>query len=388
MRIYVVSMVDLHVQNAERTHLLEKWSNVARFGNDVTLWCLRKGKHPVKTNDLRIVRVPYIPIRGVADVTYQLALTLGLFWSSLLRRPDVIYIRNSSLDLAPILVSVVLQIAMVLEVPSHPLEEARFFKIKGLKLWLVKTCFKLKLKLSRVVITVASGIRSELLRHYSLSEERVFVIANGANTTLFSPRSQDEARRELNLTSQLYVGFVGMMYVWHGLHFLVAASPLVLEEFPNVRFMLVGEGATRDELMNETQRLGVFKNFLFLGSVPYERVPTYISACDVMVLPLVSKEAHDSGYSPLKLYEYMSCGKPTIASRLSGLEILEKHRCGILVPPADPPALARAIVSILGNRSLGMEMGSNARKAAQQFCDWSLAAQRTMQTLVRVIQAS
>lgn len=67
--------------------------------------------------------------------------------------------------------------------------------------------------------------------------------------------------------------------------------------------------------------------------VPYQKVPLYINASDICV---TAKKSLKSGYSPLKLYEYMACGKQVVANRVNGFEILEKNKAGILVEPENP----------------------------------------------------
>jgi len=73
-------------------------------------------------------------------------------------------------------------------------------------------------------------------------------------------------------------------------------------------------------------------------------VPEYINASNVCVVPKIPLK---SGHSPLKLYEYMACGKPVVASRISGFEILEQNNAGILVEPENPEKLAKAILKLL-----------------------------------------
>jgi glycosyltransferase involved in cell wall biosynthesis len=107
----------------------------------------------------------------------------------------------------------------------------------------------------------------------------------------------------------------------------------------------------------------VSRNYIFTGSVPYEQVSMYINACEVCVVP---KRPLKSGYSPLKLYEYMACGKPVIASRLDVFEVLEQINSGLLVNPEDPNEFSTAVLQLLSDPYLREKMGFNGRNYVQR----------------------
>lgn len=113
-------------------------------------------------------------------------------------------------------------------------------------------------------------------------------------------------------------------------------------------------------------------------------VPNYVNSADVCVAPFV-RERITTGVSPLKLYEYMSCGKPVVASDIPPVgELLAKHGCGILVQPDDSPDLARAIIRILQDRILALRIGMQARRVALQFFSWRAIAEQ----IARVCEAA
>jgi glycosyltransferase involved in cell wall biosynthesis len=118
----------------------------------------------------------------------------------------------------------------------------------------------------------------------------------------------------------------------------------------------------------------------FHGQISYRDVPAFIAACDVLVAPLLPKPNGDSGYSPLKLYEYLASGRPVVASRLEGLEVIEREALGRLVTPADPAALAGAVVEVLTDHGRA-EMGARARRVAVAEFGWDRAAARTIEIL-------
>ena len=95
------------------------------------------------------------------------------------------------------------------------------------------------------------------------------------------------------------------------------------------------------------------------------------------------------GGSPFKLYEYASCGKPIISTDIPGIpEFVNKNKCGIIVEPNNPKALAEAIVKLLDNPNLAEEMGKNGRKAILNGYSWKSVAERTQKVIEDAIKES
>ena len=122
--------------------------------------------------------------------------------------------------------------------------------------------------------------------------------------------------------------------------------------------------------------LGVSQAFHFTGKIPHIEVPNYVSSADVCVAPFV-RARNVNTLSPLKLYEYMSCGKAIVASDISAVrESLGKYDCGIVVQPGDPRELAHAIIRILEDSNLALRIGKEARQIALQFFSWRTTAEK------------
>lgn len=223
------------------------------------------------------------------------------------------------------------------------------------------------------LIAVTDGIKRYLVRH-GVGENKIWVIGNGANTDLFRPMDQNIIRSELGLDPvSTYVCFVGNLAPWQGVEYFIHAAPLVLERDSEVKFLIVGDGAIRDKLEKMVSNLGLNENFIFTGTVPYEDVPKYINAGDICVVPKLKVFGY--GYSPLKLYEYMACGKPVIATNTKGFEILELYNAGLLVNPEVAQELSEAIVK-LQEGELRKRMGENGRVAIIEEYSWEKVAER------------
>jgi glycosyltransferase involved in cell wall biosynthesis len=222
-------------------------------------------------------------------------------------------------------------------------------------------------------VSVTDKLKEELVNLYAIPEGKINVINNGANTDLFKPMNQERAKAELQLEkSKKYVCFVGNLAAWQGVEFLVYASPFVLEKCPDVRFLIVGDGAMKNKLLEVTSELRLSDKIIFTGRVPYERVPLYINASDVCVAPFVKGRNAKIGLSALKTYEYLACGKPLVASSIPGVkDLIEFSGGGISVSPEDPEELANAIVELILNENMRALMGDRGRKYVVENHSWN-----------------
>ena len=93
---------------------------------------------------------------------------------------------------------------------------------------------------------------------------------------------------------------------------------------------------------------------------------------------IVTKKTLGFGYSPLKLYEYMACKKPVIATNTKGFEILKQSNAGILVNPEDLQELSNAMIKLLQNKQLREKMGDNGRKLVVSEYSWESTAKKTI----------
>lgn len=112
--------------------------------------------------------------------------------------------------------------------------------------------------------------------------------------------------------------------------------------------------------------------------MPREKVPLYINSSDVCVaLYAIDDRVKKIGLSPVKMYEYMSCAKPVIASdKIKGVDIIQKSKSGILVDINDPSDISESIIKFLKFEQLGKEMGKIGRKLVEERYNWESIARQ------------
>lgn len=195
-------------------------------------------------------------------------------------------------------------------------------------------------------------------RSHFLRRSHVHVVPNGIDTTLFSPRPRDDARRELGLGAGPLLLSVGRLERGKGVHHAIAALAMLPAD-QGARLIVVGDGEERASLTQLAAELGVAERVDFTGALPRETVATYLHAADVFVFPTMHPEA-----APLVLPEAMGCGLPVVASRVGAIpEVVNRDgENGMLVPPRDAGSLAAALRTLIDEPERRRAIGEAARR--------------------------
>jgi glycosyltransferase involved in cell wall biosynthesis len=170
------------------------------------------------------------------------------------------------------------------------------------------------------------------------------------------PPSDRDVRAELRIPSSAQViGVVGGLRPQKAHHVLLSAAALLIERWPGLHTLIIGDGPERASLERLTAELDLQNTVHFLGS--RTDVPDLLSALDIAVC------CSDFEGSPLSVMEYMDASLPVVASAVGGLpELIEPGVHGLLVPPNDPPALAAALAELLDDPARARAMGVRARE--------------------------
>lgn len=369
MKIFMIFDGPLNAQDASITHLFEVFNNLSDFAE--TYLFAEKPRQNIEKRK-NIIYVPVLKIPNFIGISFQIVLFFSLIYYRYVHSPDVFYCRFSKFSYSPVLISKIFKIPLIFEVNGLLEEEIRMINNSKLEILLTKLSEKVNLKRATRIIAVTPGIKQDVEESFGL--KNIVVISNGVNTELFRPLNPEDVKNSLGLDHETrYICFVGSFAPWQGLDCLILAASTILQEHANVKFLFVGDGALKDELVELAKKQDVYGKCLFTGAIAYEEVPLYINVSEVCI---AYKKRLKSGYSPLKLYEYMSCGKPVIASRVDGFEILEKINAGILAEPENSRELASAILKLLNNEGLQKEMGYNGNRYVLENHSWKIIAEQ------------
>ena len=209
------------------------------------------------------------------------------------------------------------------------------------------------------VIAVSRQLAGHLARDLWLRPSRIRTIPNAVHLATIDHSS---LRAELGLgRADRLVLAVGNLYPVKGHTYLLEAFAILAPRFPELHVAVAGRGDQEGPLLARAAQLGLQDRFHLLGLRP--DVPNLLRSADVFVLPSLSEGL------PLALLEAMMAGRPIVATDVGEVSIaLAGGTAGVLVKPADAPALADAIARLLTDSSEARRLGDGAgRRAAAEY---------------------
>jgi glycosyltransferase involved in cell wall biosynthesis len=303
-------------------------------------------------------------------------------------RPDVLLWFDSPGQIAPLLVLSNHACASVLFVNGFPEEEVQgIWRLPFLR-WALRAALKTAARRAQAVVSICREIVTQMQDVWRIPPDHCHVIRNGVDGDRFYPQSHELARKALGLPANgLYIGFVGGFFPWHGLETLIEAVPFVRDKVPSATFWLVGEGQTKLALEQLVQQRGLTEIVHFVGRAEGAQVPTWIAACDVCVV--LHRQTRSYPGDSMKLWEYLSCGRPVITTVGPGYgETVEAIGCGLAAKPDHAQDVARQLVRLLEDPDERIKMGDRGRMAVIQAHTWGARAQELEHVLNAALAAT
>jgi len=281
--------------------------------------------------------------------------------------PDVLYIRCHFAAWPTALWARLNRIPVVQEV-NGPYEDL-FLAWPGTRLfpvlfkWLIRT----QLQWADTVICVTPQLKQWVFRESR--NPQVHVIPNGVNTELFSP----DAASVVPLPNAFAV-FFGALAPWQGIATMLEATER--PEWPSdVKLLILGDGVERSRVEEATR----WKKVIYLGTMKYIEVPGIVAKSIASLIPKSSiGDRSTTGLYPLKVFESLGCGVPVIVSDFPGqADLVRSARCGLVVEPDDPRALAQAVAHLYEQPQLRSDMGKRGRELVVSRHQWDMRAEQT-----------
>jgi glycosyltransferase involved in cell wall biosynthesis len=241
---------------------------------------------------------------------------------------------------------------------------------------------------SNRIVVVTPAFKEHLIRHWRVPEEKIAVVENGVETSLFAPQAHQadhSLRKQLGAEGKFLASYIGTLGNAHGLETLLDAAAQLQKPNPDVLFLLVGEGAEKERLKAQAQSRGL-ANVRFLDQQPREKIPALISASDACLVLLKKTEVFKT-VIPTKMLEFMSCARPVIVG-VDGQarQIVEEAEAGIVIEPENTEALLQAIHQLAVNPELGAKLGQNGREHILQHFSRDRTAEKYVQILKNVVE--
>jgi glycosyltransferase involved in cell wall biosynthesis len=235
--------------------------------------------------------------------------------------------------------------------------------------------YRLGIRWADGFIAVSKDVkRSVLATMPGIPEEKVTIICNCVDVRHYRNKVNIPAvRSTLGLRKYDQVAAVVASFKEQKGHcYLLDAASLLIDRFPNLHFLFVGDGELRAPLQAQTRAMRLDQNIHYLGV--RNDVPELLAACNFFVLPSLWEGL------PMALIEAMASGLPAVASDVSGVRQVMIHgETGFLIPPGNSRALSKAMAVLLSDPGKAAQMGNaarlrieknfNAKKQAQEYID-------------------
>lgn len=217
-------------------------------------------------------------------------------------------------------------------------------------LWRILTRYALKK--AEIVICNSDTVRKGLFE-LGASPSKIRKVYNGIDTQQFNPRQKDEAlKNSLGISGAPTVICIRNFRPAYNVRMLIQTIPLILEKVPAARFILAGSGEQRDYLNSLANSLEVSDSIRFVGRIPRDELPRYLSSSEVYV----STSLTDS--TSLSLQEAMACElAPVVTDLPANREWITDGENGFIVPINDTHMLADRVVYLLKNKEAREKFG-------------------------------
>jgi len=234
-------------------------------------------------------------------------------------------------------------------------------------------------------ISVSSKRLLELaLKNCGVSKKRIIAAPVGADPEEFKPDNiSNDIRREYRIDGPIVL-YLGQLHGAQYAELMIHAAGGVAQEHPRAIFFIVGGGYRLEELKQLARELGVKDRIIFTGSISHDKVKRYIAAADICV-GCFSKNDITVSKSPLKIAEYLSCGKAIVASNVGEIRNMVGG-AGLLVKDNNYILLAGGICLLISRPKLREKMGLLARERALEKYNWSWSTENLMDIYRKVLK--
>ncbi len=221
-----------------------------------------------------------------------------------------------------------------------------------------------------------SHYTANLLTEHGISPDQQAVVINGTDPEMFYPMDMNALKQKYGYADKKIIITITRLIELKAVDTVLRAMPHLIEEFPNLLYLVVGDGSYKNELVKISRELNLEKQVKFLGKVPYEQVNEYYNLSDIYVMPSKKMGERTEAFGIVFL-EANACGKPTIGSRTGGIaDAVLDEQTGLLVEERNPKELAEAIRRLLRDDALRKRMGEAGRKRVETEANWDAVAQR------------
>jgi glycosyltransferase involved in cell wall biosynthesis len=381
VRILYLTLENLSLHKGSVVHVKEIVNGLRKLGHHVGLVAssLNKSEEADRFYNLNVIPSFMLRLFRLKKQPYIVSLIfLFLYLLRILPQYDIIYARDYHTVIAAFFPRLIFKKKLVFEINGIANEEQRLKShsiLNRILVFFIREAEKMATRCSDRIVSVTPQIVSYLMTNFYDHPNKVWVIGNGVDIKKFHPMHDEALLRErkerLGIEKEeVVIAFVGNLARWQGVGVLIESAIGLLSRGKKLKLLLVGDGPLKGELMRKVMGSGFSKEFIFTGMIRYEDIPILINLADICVAPFISRRNRTTGVSPLKVFEYMACGKPVVASRVEGLEFIEGEGVGLLTEPEDVIGFEKALLDLINEPHKRTNMGQKAAQIARERFSW------------------
>ena len=229
-----------------------------------------------------------------------------------------------------------------------------------------------------LIVTITEALKDILVREGGIPAQKVLVVPSSVDTDKFNP----ELAKPKRFFDGFTIGFVGNLYVWQRLDFLIEVLRELRDEGLDISLTVVGSGQMQKEWMAKALDLELAGNVKFVGQVPGDAVPDYIAGFDIGYSGHQQLQIGTMYHSPLKIYEYMAMETPVVASAFAdAIEVIKDGETGFLFQSGDKEDLKAALRKAYAKRELLPEIGRKAREEIIANYSWNARVEMMLEKI-------
>ena len=272
------------------------------------------------------------------------------FWIEIVRtvrkiKPDIVHVQSLSIA-TPALIS-----KRILEIPYLVWGRGTDVYLPD---WFTKLTAKIIMKNADSLLALTENMKQKMRE---MCDRDISVVPNGIDLERFKISSGGKKG-----DSAKTIIFVGRLHPVKAVQYLIEAMAIIHQEMPDVKLVIVGDGAERSRLEELAERLDLKSCIQFAGQVPQERIPQVMHQADVFALPSLTE-----GF-PVVLLEAMAAGLPIVATNVGGIpDIVEDGVNGYLVNAKSPDEMAEKILMLMQNSVMREKISANNREIAKRY---------------------
>jgi len=389
MRILIITIADILRVLHNRIHEIVKALSATY---EVTVWSLNAW---YLGNDTRFVEIPYnIKVKYFTEKHVHPILQ-EVYQTRLLIDPKIDGEKLDEYDLIinyntlymPIIIKLVAnKIPIVFDIADDlPMLFASSSQVPPMTRYLIGKISTTLLTLNARLSDAITVITPELALKYELPRSKTSIIPNGVNVEFFMTQCNESARNEILKKfdigeNTIIIGYVGAIEHW--IDFVPVLLALrALSKSVDIKLMIIGKGSGLKTLTNLVKSLNLEKHVIFVGTVNYENVPKYVSAFDIGIAPFKKNELTDT-IMPLKVLEYLACGKPVIVTPLQS--VVNALNGNVIYATTHQDYLEA--IKMLYDENVRKYYGEKGRSIVFQYYDWRIITKKFIQLCEKLIK--